>query len=67
MPDRKPTVEGIDRGVPLSNGAFMLQGGDIEGVTAQLVEARHTLRHHLSGRQGDEVHNKLNLHATRMI
>jgi hypothetical protein len=45
----------------------MLQGGDIEGVTAQLVEARHTLRHHLSGRQGDEVHNKLNLHATRMI
>jgi hypothetical protein len=59
------TVEGIDEGVLLSNRAGKLQDGDVESVALRLVELRRTLPHHSSGRQGGEIHSKLNLHTTK--
>jgi hypothetical protein len=43
-------VEGVDRGVLLSNGAVKLQDGDVESVALRLVELCHTCPHLSSGR-----------------
>jgi hypothetical protein len=58
-------VENINKGVQLSNKACKLQGGDVEGMVARLVETHRMLPHRLSGRQGGEVHSKLDLHTTQ--
>jgi hypothetical protein len=44
------TVEGVDGGVLLSNGAIKLQDGDVESVAIRLVEVHRTLPRLLSGR-----------------
>jgi hypothetical protein len=59
------TVEGIDKGVLLSNGASKLQDGDVKSVALRLVELCRTLPHLSSGRQGGEIHSKLNLHTAK--
>jgi hypothetical protein len=58
-------VEGIDRGVLLSNGASKLQDGDVESMALRLVELHRMCPHLLSGRQGGEIHSKLNLHTAK--
>jgi hypothetical protein len=59
------TVEGVDGGVLLSNGAGKLQDGDVESVALRLIELHCTLPHLSSGRQGGEIHSKLNLHTAK--
>jgi hypothetical protein len=62
---RQLTVEGADEGVLLSNGASKLQDGDVESVALRLIEFRRMLPHHSSGRQGGEIHSKLNFHIAK--
>jgi hypothetical protein len=59
------TVEGVDGGVLLLNGVGKLQDGDVESMALRLVELYRTLPHHSSGRQGGEIHSKLNLHTAK--
>jgi hypothetical protein len=39
--------------------------GDVESMALRLIELCRTLPHHSSGRQGGEIHSKLNLHTTK--
>jgi hypothetical protein len=62
-PHISPLMVGVNRGV-LSNGAHKLQGGEVDSMAIGLVESCPMLPHQLSGRQGCEIHNKLDLHTS---
>jgi predicted metal-dependent hydrolase len=59
------TVGGVNRGVMLSNGTSKLQGGDVESEASGLMESHRKLLYRLSGRQGGEIHSKLDLHTAK--